>query len=228
MAIRAESDKKFLRRYLLIAAVCLGYGAWSMYDCVITGPKHMKKANAHWVAAEEDGEEGWAKRHSGEEWTRMAKEKGWPIGEPKTPSAARGYLMFNYSLLAICLPIGAWFLIKYFKTGNTWIEGSSDSLTSSWGQSFKVDDIITIDKKKWDNKGIAKICYNDRSEVKVFVLDDFKYLRKPTDEILYEIEQGLTDEQILNGNREPSAEDKAKFAAEAEAKRAEQEAAIED
>ena len=39
------------------------------------------------------------------------------------------------------------------------------------------------------------------------MLDDLKYEREPTDEILYKMEQALKDEQIVNGERERSPQE---------------------
>jgi len=210
MPVRAESNSKFLRRFLLIAAVLLGYGLYSLYDAVLTGPKHMKKANEFWVAGEEGGEDVWKKRHSGEAWQEIVKKNNWPIGEPKTPTSATGFTYFNYFMAVVCIPLGLLALMKYLKTNNTWIEATSTALESSWGTKFSFDEIKSIDKKKWAQKGIARIAYGQAGHESFFVLDDFKYDRGPADEILYMMEQKLSDDQILNGDRELSPAEVAK------------------
>lgn len=202
MKIRANSNAKFLRRFLIIAAVCLGYGCWCLYDSFVTGPKHTKKSEAYWVKGEEDGVAGWVPRHSEEEWSKIAQENHWPIGKPKTPSEAQGFLYYNYILAAICLTVGTVVLVKYFGVINAWIEADEKGLTASWGQEFSFDAINKIDKKKWEHKGIAKVYYSHNDSEKRFVLDDFKFLRQETDEILVLMEKGLKDDQIINGPRE--------------------------
>lgn len=212
MSIRAESNSKFLRRFLLIAAVCLGYVLWGSYDAFVSGPKKLKMAEAHWMEATEPGESGWVKRYSAEsgEWTKIAKENNWPVaGEPKTPSAAQGYIYFNLSLVAVCLLAGGIAIFKYLKINNTWIEVENGRLRTSWGEEFAFSEVQSIGKRRWEFKGVAVITYANSKGEKRFVLDDFKYEREPTDEILYLMEQQLSDEQIVGGPRELSPEQKA-------------------
>lgn len=228
MKIRANSNSKFLRRFLLIAAVCFGYLLWASYDIVITSPKGMKKTNEYWVEAEEDGVKVWKQRHSGEEWTRILKENHWPVGAPKTPPAAAGFLYFNCALAFVCLIGGGLATHKFLRANNTWIELEGDQFQTSWGEAFGVNEIQSIDKKRWERKGVAQIAYSSQGARNVFVLDDFKYMRDETDEILYQIEQQLSDEQIINGKRELSAEAKAEEKRLAEEKRRELDVVDED
>lgn len=213
MTVRANSNSKFLLRFLLIATGLIGFGLWGLYDATFTGPKKMKQAKEYWVESEEASKK-WVPRHTGEEWSQIAKENHWEIGEPKTPSGAFGYSLFNYALVVTCIPLGLFSLFKYLQSNKTWIEQDGSTFQTSKGVKFDIDQIKSIDKRKWAKKGIAKISYTDAGAEKTYVLDDFKYLREPTDEILYNIEQSLEDEQIVNGVRERSpaevAEDKRK------------------
>ena len=99
MQVRANSNSKFLLRFLLIALGLIGWGLYSLYDAAITGPKKMKKAKEYWVEGDED--EPWVQKHTGEEWSEIAKKKNWEIGEPKTPTGAMGYTYYNLSLIHI-------------------------------------------------------------------------------------------------------------------------------
>ncbi len=220
MQVRANSNSKFLLRFLLIALGLIGWGLYSLYDATITGPKKMKKAKEYWVEGDED--EPWVQKHTGEEWSEIAKKKNWGIGEPKTPTGALGYTYYNYVMAFGCIPIGAFALFKYLQSSKTWIELDGATFQTSKGVKFDVDQIKSIDKKKWDKKGLATILYSDGGEDKQYVLDDFKYLREPTDAILYHIEQSLEDDQLLNGSRERSPEEVAeekRLAAEAKRER---------
>ncbi len=223
MSIRANSNSKFLRRFLLIAAVCIGYVLWGGYDALVTGPKKMKMAKAHWMEANEEGQTGWVKRHAEDsgEWTQVAKENNWPIGAPKTPASVQGYIYFNYALVAVCLLAGSIAIFKFTKVNNTWVEAEDGRLKTSWNEEFAFSDILTINKRRWERKGIAVITYSTPNGESQFFLDDFKYVRKETDEILFLMEQQLTDDQILEGSRELSPEEKAEAKRLVEAKRQE-------
>lgn len=206
---------------MIIAVACFCYLLWACYDVVVTAPKQMKKAKAYWVEATQDGKTEWVRRHSDAsgEWTRIVKENNWSIGAPKTPSAAMGYLYFNYFLIVTCLGCVVVAIMIFWRTNNTWVEADDGVLRTSWKQEFSFQDIQTINKRRWDNKGIAIVTYSSDQGERKFVLDDFKYSREKADEILYLMEQGLSDDQILQGKREPSPEERARQRKSAEDKR---------
>ncbi|MEQ8837607.1 MAG: hypothetical protein RID07_12445, partial [Lacipirellulaceae bacterium] len=85
----------------------------------------------------------------------------------------------------------------------TWIEGNGSSITSSWGQTVPFDQVTQLDKKKWKNKGIAKVQYTDNGKKKTFVIDDFKFLREPTGDILRQLEGSIDHGKIVIGKPEP-------------------------
>jgi hypothetical protein len=76
-------------------------------------------------------------------------------------------------------------------------------LTSSWGQGFDCDEIVSIDKKRWRDKGIARINYEQGGRRRRFVVDDFKFARDATDAILYELEAQIELDRIIGGLPEP-------------------------
>ena len=80
-----------------------------------------------------------------------------------------------------------------------WIEASKTGIASSWGQNVDFDRVVSLDKKKWDKKGIAKVLYEDGNRRRRFVIDDFKFKREPTDRILRQLESRLQPEQITGG-----------------------------
>jgi len=84
-----------------------------------------------------------------------------------------------------------------------WIEMDDKGVRSSWGESFQFDQVELLNKRRWRNKGIAKVTYVDGSRKRRFVIDDFKFKRDPTDTILYELEQRIGLEKIVNGPPEP-------------------------
>ena len=98
-----------------------------------------------------------------------------------------------------------------------WIEASDTGISSSWGQELRFDEMRTLDKKHWAKKGIAKITYEQEGRKKTFVLDDFKFHREPTDDILLLVESHLTDEQIINGHPEPISEEESEAVESGEA-----------
>jgi hypothetical protein len=87
-----------------------------------------------------------------------------------------------------------------------WIEGSDTGITSSWGQSFNYDQVLELNKRQWRSKGIAKVTYQEGNRKRRFVIDDYKFSRYPTDDILYALEQNIAPERITGGPPEPLPE----------------------
>ena len=56
---------------------------------------------------------------------------------------------------------------------------------------------------RWRDKGIAKVTYVAGGRRQMFVIDDFKFMREPTDQILFELEQRIELERITGGPPEP-------------------------
>ena len=112
----------------------------------------------------------------------------------------------QYVMAAVTGAIGLWLLWGVWRARGRWIESSDAGLTSSWGQSLDFDKIVSLDKRKWRNKGIAKITYDDGRRNRRFVLDDYKFDRATTGEILREVEAKIDPDMITGGPPE-TAED---------------------
>jgi hypothetical protein len=99
--------------------------------------------------------------------------------------------------------VGLFLLSIPLRSRGRWIEADETGITSSWGQSFRYDEVEEVNKRKWRNKGIAKVTYVANNRRQVFVIDDFKFMREPTDQILFELERRIEIERITNGPPEP-------------------------
>lgn len=199
MNLRATPESKFLLKYLVIGLGCLGFAIYSFYDGIFAYPARIPRAQA-WeeLSAEETDEQALVKR-----WREISKEKGWSSKRPtseESVEAIENLIIYQYIFMAIGLGIGLPCLIWYLRSRNTWIESTEDSVRSSDGTEVKLTQIQKFDKKKWEKKGIGVLHYNaaDGSSKK-FVIDDLKYNRKTTDEIVCWIESKIPAEMIVNG-----------------------------
>jgi hypothetical protein len=95
--------------------------------------------------------------------------------------------------IALALLFGVW------RARGRWIEAGPSGLTSSWGQSVDFASIVSVDKRHWQKKGIAKVYYEDGGRKRRFVIDDFKFKRAPTDAILRDLEAKIGVEMITGG-----------------------------
>ena len=139
-------------------------------------------------------------------WKELATEKGWPTITPsKTAEDISHDIGGQFMMIVLCSLFGIPALLKFMSGQGTWIEGDKKLIRNSRGQEVQIDSITKIDKTKWDAKGIAKIHYEVDGKKKKFVMDDFKYDRKPMGELMrgdvqVVLDRELTEDQIETCN----------------------------
>ncbi|TWT83212.1 hypothetical protein CA13_46750 [Planctomycetes bacterium CA13] len=211
MNLRANPESKFLLKYLLVGIACLCFVALSIYDGFVKFPNMLPRAQA-WEALEAELEtdeklakSGWRKR-----WGDIANENGWSeanLTSEETVGAVTQKIWLQYFFIVVGSLIGVPSLVRYFRTKNSWIETTEDSLRSSFGDEVRISQIEKFDKKKWENKGIGVLHYrSDDGKAKRFIIDDLKYEREPTDAMVCWIESLISPEMIVNGDPEPIPE----------------------
>ena len=104
---------------------------------------------------------------------------------------------FVFGGLSLLLGIPALFF--YVRSRNRWIEGNDLGIKTSWGQELRYADVSELNKKRWENKGIARAYYTQGGSRCTFVFDDFKYEREPIGQMLRQLESRLRPEQIVGG-----------------------------
>jgi hypothetical protein len=191
MTIRTVTDPRYYRRFILIGVAALGFALWSLYDGAIGYPN--QRARAYQQFKETVGEDRL------DEWDEYAEQTG---------VKGEGDIMMQYVMAAVTGAIGLWLLLGVWRARGRWIESSDSGLTSSWGQSLQYNQIVGLDKRKWRSKGIAKITYQDGRKRR-FVLDDYKFDRATTGQILRQVEERIEPEMITGGPPEPPEEESA-------------------
>jgi hypothetical protein len=197
MAIRSLNDKRYTLRFLLMGAAICGFSLWSLYDGLIKYPREQARALAY---------EKLLHDHKENEWDSVAIDNGWSNGIPqesKSEEEFRNSVGMQYAMAILTAVIGLPMLLLALKSYGNWVESTDSGITSSWGESFNFDQVLQVDKKRWPKKGIAKVTYQDGDNTRRFVLDDFKFERPTMDQILYELEQRIDPEKIVNGSPEP-------------------------
>ncbi len=196
MSIRADADKKFLLKYFLIAIACIAFSLWSLYDGFIGYPQTLTEAKAYAELAKLGPTE------QSQRWQALAKEKGWSAGVREAPEIIEGKIKFQFFMAAASGLVGIPLLIWYFRTRGTYLELEGDRLTASWGPTFDISSVTSLDKRKWSKKGIARLEYSGGSATGKFKLDDFMYSREAVGEILKAVESRLSPSQIIGGDSE--------------------------
>ena len=203
MTLRATTETKFLLKYLLIGLGCLAFFLWSTYDAFIGYPSMLPRAQA-WEKLMEDPSLDETERQA--RWEAMSEEGGWSSKRPKekeTLASVQQTIIYNYAFMAIGIAIAGPCIGWYLTNRGTWIESTDDGLRNSAGQFFTIDQVQQIDKRRWDKKGIAVVHFrDDQQKDQTFIIDDLKYQREETDQILDWLEQQLPREKIVNGQTE--------------------------
>lgn len=205
--IRAGTENLFLLKYLIIGLVCVGFFLWSTYDAFVGYPSQLPRGEA-WKKLLDDESLDDAQRQS--KWGEIAKEKGWSSNRPskdEMPKSVHEKIIWNYVFMAISLAIAVPCIFLYLSNMGTWIEYDGSVLRNSKGQELNVSTITKIDKKRWEKKGIAIVHYSGKEGDSTFIIDDLKYERKPTDEILGDIESQVDPSMIVNGPPERPLEE---------------------
>lgn len=164
----ARADVQYRWRVYLFFLVVFGYGLWSARDGFIVWPKE----NAEWKAMQDRGQLPPRTLHS-------------PFD--LFLNDALGVLLPTLSL-----PMFLW--LMYRSRGEYRLSG--DTLHLPGHPPIPLEKIESLDKTRWDRKGVASIDYLDPTGAKrTATLRDMVYHRPTTDEIVSRIETHLGGEE---------------------------------
>lgn len=212
MKVRANFQRSYLWRYLIMACVGIFMALWFAFDGLVSYPKKLEFAEAYEQLQKDV--QGDAER--ARKWQDLADSRSWPREVPnKSADQIRSDIQGQYLFGAISLFLGIPALYFYLKSRSQWVEETDDGLVTSWGQQVRFSDVTLLNKKKWDAKGIARVNYSSNGKKGTFVFDDFKFERKPLGQILRKLEDVLQPEQIVGGISE-AERDRRKNAAKEE------------
>lgn len=164
-------------------ACVIGTG-WCLLDALVTYPRKLEIAEVY--ESYPQTEEGIA------QWESDAVERGWlPIPPEKASHELEALILNQYILMAGCIVVGVIMFAKWYLPRGTWIEGDENQVGDSQGRCFPLESLIGIDRRRWEQKGIAVLHFQQDSGKTKFILDDFKYSREATGKILNHAESKL-------------------------------------
>ena len=224
-ALRAENNPKFYSRFKWLGLAAFGFTLYCLYDGYINWPDQQTRALAYKEIAERgltdeqqhelhDGAHGGNEVYQrlvelragdtevAEEWMSLAEQNDW-APEPPEKLRTDGDIAGQYVMAGIAAIACVWMLTTVLRSNGRWIELADDVINTSWGQSFPLAGVTQINKKQWRDKGIARVKYTHDGRSGTFVVDDYKYHRKTTDEILRRIERIAGVDKITGGPPEP-------------------------
>ena len=193
MTVRADSDRSFYSRFLLIGAAFCAFALWFLYDGAVGYPAQNVLVRAH----EKLNEEG-----RGNEWLQFARDQGWSTDHPGELKDDAD-IFVQYIMAGMGATLGLSFFVYVLRNRGKWIESTQSGLTSSWGQSVDFDRVASVDKRQWKEKGIAKITYDDGRRTRRFTLDNYKFDRHLTTTILAQLEARIGAAKVVGGPPEP-------------------------
>jgi hypothetical protein len=183
------------KQKLFIAVFLLGFAAFFFYDGAIGYP-----------AADHRYHE-WKRFHDAgqlDQWPAFAQQNGWkhdewdkwlddPHQQGKIPADFRGpgkyHEQFAFGSLGALLgliALGYWFTQK-----DRVLRTDDEAVYSPAGTRIPFQAITGLGKKKWESKGFATVLYKIDGREGRFLLDDYKFERDATHQILAEIETKL-------------------------------------
>ncbi len=198
--MRAIIDSKYLWRLVLTALAFSGIALWFLYDGAITYPRQRERALAYQKLKEEE--------RLGE-WQEHANQRAWPTEDPGKPKTEID-IYFQLTIASMAGLGGLAYAFLALRARGKWIEVNESRLCTSWGRQFEFGQIVSLDKKKWQSKGSARVKYQEAGRKRRVVLDDWKYGTEPTRAILRAVEASLDASQIVGGPPEPVSEDGSK------------------
>jgi len=202
--LRCPTTSWYKNRRRGMVAMLLGLSLYFCYDWKIGYPKQKREYDAYWpvyqkLVVEEKDDKAWLTK---------AKDNGWPQS-PKIED-------WNYKLkeqLIWAIGTGAagiGLLLAYLRNKDGFLMADAESLTTPEGVRIPFTAVRRIDKRKWDNKGLAYLNYQDGDAMKKAVIDDFIYAGagKVLDRLLEQFQGELIDLE-----REPAPDQASEAAA---------------
>jgi hypothetical protein len=186
----------YYRRMGMMAGMCVAFGLYFIYDWKVGYPKANEIADKQeWFEkvllpsydeAQKAGKleewmvkadaEGWPKGKAGEppKWLQYAAVNGWPE-KPKrfTQKEVDEQLWWGLGTMGIGLAAGVVMLLNRGKV----LRGEADHWVTPEGETVRYADVVRVDKRKWDNKGLAYAWYQTEpgGREKRVVIDDLKF-----------------------------------------------------
>jgi hypothetical protein len=181
MPAEAHVTPIWKKQKLFVAVFLFAVSGWFFWDGFIGYPH----SNERWLAHEELMKSG---REA--EWPDLAKGHGWTEEVPHKFHAPSDLYM-QYICGGFAGVLGLIALAYWLTQKNRTLRTDEEAVYSPAGTRVPFDAITGLGKKNWDSKGFATVLYMIGGRKGRFLLDDYKYDRDATHQILAEIEQKL-------------------------------------
>lgn len=165
MPIETKLSKTWRNRQLLIAAFLAGFAAWFCYDGWVGYPATNKAYEAHEKLKAEGREE---------EWPELSRTQGWRLQPPEHPYDT-GQIRQQFVMAGVSLAGSLFALGLLGMNLKRQLRSDDEAVYGENGNRVPLDAITSVDRKKWDSKGIAIAHYEDNGRRRKLVIDDYKF-----------------------------------------------------
>lgn len=175
---------------ILMTLIVAGAGGWFLYDGLVGYPNNNVRAEVYLPLRDKLGKDTPELEKA---WAEETKARGWSDSAPKkiyTSSDIRTQII----IAAVAL-LGAGLCARhYFSSLKTTTRLEEGKIFLPDGRMIPLDKVRGVSRKRWKNKGIADLVYEERpGRMRKFVLDDYKYIG--AEQILLEAEKTLPGQQ---------------------------------
>lgn len=122
-------------------------------------------------------------------WETEAKARDWPTKVPKQRTAGdlAGQRITGGVFMTIAIGFALWVAWNHRRS----VKAEGDWITGASGERVSLDWIVEMDRRKWENKGIAYAIYEQDGKRRRLTLDDHKFLG--CEAIILEAEKRIKD-----------------------------------
>ena len=170
--------------YLMIVFTW-GVAGWFFYDGFVAWPKQPERANRYLELREQITDDAEFEAA----WYAEAEAKGWPRKDPGKPKTNVD-IAFQRWLGGIIALLGAGMVFHLVRSNGQVLKADDEAVTSVYGTRVPYSTMRSVDRRKWDNKGIAVVEYEGENGKRgKLIIDDYKF--EGGEEILMEVERRL-------------------------------------
>jgi hypothetical protein len=181
MPAEARVTPIWKKQKLFVALFLIAIGLWFFVDGKWTWPR----SNARWKEHHQ-----LEKENRLAEWPAVAQKHGWKT-EPPHKYYEQDEILLQFVLGTLAAGAGAITIAYWLTQKNGIVKTEEEALVLPNGRRVPFTAITGLGLKKWESKGLARVRFELAGKGGEFVLDDYKYDRDPTHEILSEIETHL-------------------------------------
>ncbi len=181
MPAEAHVTPVWKKQKLFISVFLFAVAGWFLWDGKVNWPR----SNERWLAQDELQKSG-----RDAEWPALAASRGWTTEKPHKLYKSAD-LSMQFACSGLCTVLGVIALAYWLAQKGRMLKSDADAVYSPTGTRVPFSAITGLGKRKWEDKGLATVLYDIEGRKGKFVLDDYKFDRDPTHQIVTEIEEKL-------------------------------------